>query len=47
VICTGCDAQLEVVSLVPLELDWPYGGGSEYYYQDDDYYEENYDHYQN
>jgi hypothetical protein len=48
VICTGCDAQLEIVSLVPLELDWPFGGGGyDYYSQDDDYYEESYDEHRN
>lgn len=44
VICTGCDAQLEIVSLVPLELDWPYDS-YDYNYQDDDYYEESLDSY--
>jgi Zn-finger nucleic acid-binding protein len=39
VICPGCDAQLEIVSLYPAELDWPYDG-YDYYYQDDDFFEE-------
>lgn len=39
VICPGCDAQLEIVSLYPVELDWPYDG-YDYYYQDDDFFEE-------
>lgn len=43
VICPGCDAQLEIVSLVPPELDWPYDDGYDYYYRDDDFYEEGYD----
>lgn len=37
--CPGCDAQLEIVSLYPAELDWPYDG-YDYYYQDDDFFEE-------
>ena len=47
VICPGCDAQLEIVSLVPLELDWPYDGGFDYYFQDDDSFEERLDDYLN
>lgn len=47
VICPGCDAQLEVVSLIPLELDWPFDGGYDYYFKDDDYFEESFDDYSN
>lgn len=43
VICPGCDAQLEIVSLFPLDLDWPYDGGFDYYFQDDDAFEERLD----
>lgn len=43
VICRGCDAQLEIVSLYPFELDWPYDGGFDYYFRDDDSFEEGYD----
>lgn len=43
VLCPGCDAQLEIVSLYPAELDSLYDGGYESYYQDDDIYEEYYD----
>jgi Zn-finger nucleic acid-binding protein len=47
IICPGCDAQLEIVSLMPLELDWPYDGGFDHYFQDDDSIEENLDDYLN
>ncbi|MGW8144615.1 MAG: hypothetical protein ACWGN2_09490 [Anaerolineales bacterium] len=47
VICPGCDAQLEIVSIIPIELDWPYDGGFDYYYQDDDLYDESLDDYLN
>ena len=47
VICCGCDAQLEIVSLVPPELDWPYDGGFDYYFEDDDTLEEKFDDYEN
>lgn len=42
VICPGCDAQLEIISLFPPEIDWPYNydDGFDYYYQDDDFFEE-------
>jgi hypothetical protein len=43
IMCSGCEAQLEVVSLIPPELDWLYNEGYEYYYQDDDLSEEYYD----
>ena len=43
VICPGCDAQLEIVSLVPPEIDWPYDDGYDYYFEDDDFFEESYD----
>lgn len=43
IICPGCDAQLEIVSLQPVELDWPYDGGFDYYYRDDDLFEEEFD----
>jgi uncharacterized protein YbaR (Trm112 family) len=41
-ICSGCDAILEIVSIVPLELDWPFGGDYESQYQDYDSYGESY-----
>ena len=41
--CPGCEAQLEIVSLFPLEIDWPYDDGYGYYYQDNEYYDESYD----
>ena len=47
VICTGCDAQLEIVSLIPLELDLPYDGGYDNYFRDDDSLEEKFDDYAN
>ena len=34
VFCPGCDSVLEIVSVVPLELDWPYDGEYEYRYRD-------------
>jgi lysine biosynthesis protein LysW len=34
VYCDACDAELEVVSVKPLELDWPLDDYEEY---DDDY----------
>jgi len=42
VTCPDCEAELEVVWLDPLELDWPYEEGDysdddEYYYEDEDY----------
>lgn len=43
ILCPGCDAQLELVSLVPLELDWPFDDGYEYDSHGDDYYENLYD----
>jgi len=45
VICTGCDAILEIVSIVPLELDWPFGDDYENQYQDYDSYGESYKEY--
>lgn len=47
VICSGCDAELEIVSVIPLELDWPYDGGYDYYFRDDDSLEESFDDYTN
>lgn len=47
VICPGCDAQLEIVSLIPLELDWPYDGGFDYYSRDDDPFEGEFNDYVN
>jgi uncharacterized paraquat-inducible protein A len=48
VICPGCDAQLEIVSLFPVELDWPYGdNGYDYYLREDDSSEEDFDDYIN
>lgn len=44
-ICAGCDALLEIVSVVPLELDWPFGGDYENQYQDYDSYGESYQEY--
>lgn len=43
VYCDSCNAELEIVSLKPLELDWPLGefeyeGGYDgYEYEDDEY----------
>jgi len=36
VTCPECDAELEVVWLDPIELDWPFD--DEDYDDDDDYY---------
>ena len=47
VLCKGCDAQLEIVSLFPAELDMLYDGGYDYYYRDDDSLEERFDDYAN
>lgn len=47
VVCSGCDAQLEIVSLLPIELDWPYDGGFDYYFRGDDSLEERFDDYEN
>jgi alpha-aminoadipate/glutamate carrier protein LysW len=38
VLCPACDAELEVVWLDPIELNWPYGEGCQHLrddYQDD------------
>jgi len=47
VICDSCDAELEVVNIKPLELDWPLDDFDEEYddYEDDDYdeYDDDYD----
>jgi len=42
VTCSDCDAQLEVVWLDPIELDWPfdeddYDEDEDNYYDDEDY----------
>lgn len=42
-ICSGCDAQLEIVSLVPLELDCPFNDDYDYYNRADDSLEERFD----
>lgn len=47
VMCPGCDAQLEIVSLIPLELDWPNDGGYDYYFLEDDSYADSLDDYRN
>ena len=39
VTCRDCDAQLEVVWLDPVELDWPY---DEDEFDDDDDYDDDY-----
>lgn len=41
-ICPGCDALLEIVSIMPLELDWPFGDDYESQYQDYDSHGESY-----
>ena len=33
IVCAACESELEIVSLKPLELDWPLDD----YYEDDDY----------
>ena len=38
VYCDACDAELEIVSLKPLELDWPLDDYEEF--EEDDYFEE-------
>ena len=47
VLCSGCDAELEIVSLIPLELEWPYDGGFGYYFGDEDTFEDHLDEYLN
>jgi lysine biosynthesis protein LysW len=43
VVCKACDTELEIVSLKPVELDWPLDdyededGDYAYEYDDDDY----------
>ena len=42
ITCPECDAELEVVWLDPVELDWPfddedYEEDDEYYYEEEDY----------
>ena len=41
VTCKSCDAELEVVWLDPLELDWPFDEDDyeedDYYYEEDEY----------
>jgi lysine biosynthesis protein LysW len=32
ILCPGCDAQLEIVSMVPIELDWPYDAEYDSYF---------------
>ena len=52
VYCDQCDAELEIVSLKPLELDWPLDDYEdvdeddddfEYEYEDGDYHDEEFD----
>ena len=43
ILCPGCDAQLELVSLIPLELDWPFDDNPDYYSPDDDFIYHGYD----
>ena len=46
VFCDACDAELEIVNLKPLELDWPLDDYDfdedyeEYEYEDDDDYDD-------
>ena len=44
IFCPGCDAQLELVSIMPLELDWPFDDGHDYYSPDEDLIYHEYDH---
>ncbi|MBN2045839.1 MAG: hypothetical protein JW757_12515 [Anaerolineales bacterium] len=40
VVCKACGTELEIVSLKPVELDWPlddYDEDEDYDYEDDDY----------
>ena len=46
-LCQGCDAQLEIVSLFPAELDFLYDGGYDYFSQDDDSVDERFEDYAN
>lgn len=34
VFCPGCDTLLEIVSVIPLELDWPFDSDYDYHYRD-------------
>lgn len=46
VYCDACEAELEVVSLKPLELDWPleeYDDDFDYEDYEDDDYDDDYD----
>lgn len=43
ILCSGCDAQLELVSLIPPELDWPFDDGNAYYSLDEDLLYSEYD----
>ena len=47
--CAGCDAELEIVNVKPLELDWPlddYEYDEDYDdYDDDDFDDDDYDDY--
>ena len=41
VFCEKCDAELEIVNLNPVELDWPLDDyNDEDFYDDDDYFED-------
>ncbi len=40
VVCKACDAELEIVSLKPVELDWPLDDYDEDEDDDDDDYED-------
>lgn len=45
IYCSECDAELEVISLSPVELDWPLEAYEEDYEYEDEYeddYEDNY-----
>jgi lysine biosynthesis protein LysW len=44
IFCDSCDAELEIVSLRPLELDWPLDEyDSDFDYDEHEYEEEEYD----
>lgn len=34
VFCPGCDSLLEIVSVIPLELDWPFDSDYDYHNRD-------------
>ena len=50
VVCRNCDSELEIVSLKPVDLDWPlddYEEYDDYDFDDDDEYEYEADDYEN